>query len=724
MGHESAEVAGIPRIQGVIPAAGEPKNGLKISMGIFDALNSQIAIIDRCGMILHVNRAWINFGLENGADPGRIGAGVNYLDVLDRVTGEYRPLAEQFARAIRAILDGREHDFIQEYACPSPEEGRWFVGRVTRLVQDDLVGAVISHQNISVRKQAELEMTQALMAAEAMSNVAKSMAARLDTEEILRTIIKEVSHIINFESSNLMIVENGVARIRYWDGYDQEISRHFDHLRFPIDQFPNLKKMVETAEPIICSDISKCPFWYTVPDADWVRSYIGVPIVARGRVLGFLNLDSQIPGYYREKDMKQLTSFGHLVAVAMENAQLYQNLDRYAADLEDLINERTSELRLMNERLETVLENTSHGIVLLNDRFEIRQANLAFEKMFALSKGEAIGQNLLDHFEGPNRRVLRQALCHVQDTHRPARLELRSPRPGGEEFEAEVNLVFVEKTDGSIVATWHDIRHLREIDRLKDKFIDTMSHEFRTPITSILLLADALRKYEDRMSQGQRLEKIDQLVEQATLLKDMSEAILEFSRIQSGTINSNLLQVDFGHIAVDVLEAIRPKIQNHRQSVQIYHDSRQEVYVTQGQVDLARIWRNLIDNAVKYSPHGSGEITIRIGVATLSPSGELHLSDTLDEAKLPPDLLTLKGRFAVGQITDNGHGIGEKDQAQLFNRFYRGWAEQSDIPGTGLGLAMVKEMLTAAQGGVDVMSSLGHGATFTFWVPLAAEVNS
>jgi signal transduction histidine kinase len=77
----------------------------------------------------------------------------------------------------------------------------------------------------------------------------------------------------------------------------------------------------------------------------------------------------------------------------------------------------------------------------------------------------------------------------------------------------------------------------------------------------------------------------------------------------------------------------------------------------------------------------------------------------------------VSGRYCVGQVEDNGHGISEEHQKQLFKRFHRGWAKESSIPGTGLGLALVKEQLTLYNGDIHFDSTLGLGTTFTFWIP-------
>ena len=125
------------------------------------------------------------------------------------------------------------------------------------------------------------------------------------------------------------------------------------------------------------------------------------------------------------------------------------------------------------------------------------------------------------------------------------------------------------------------------------------------------------------------------------------------------------------------------------------------------------MWRNLIGNAIKYTPEG-GEIEVRLASYTKASEGITSSLEPIDG--LTEDLPL--GDYAIGQVKDTGHGISSDDINSLFTRFYRGWAKTSQIPGTGLGLALVRELLKIHGGDIRVESELGKGSTFTFWIPI------
>jgi PAS domain S-box-containing protein len=119
-----------------------------------DSLSAHIAILDESGVIIFVNKTWRDFAASNDA-VGNVAEGANYLRVCESEVGKQFEDAAAFAEGIRSVLSGRREEFALEYACHSPAEQRWFVGRVTRFPADGSPRAVIAHENITERRQAE-----------------------------------------------------------------------------------------------------------------------------------------------------------------------------------------------------------------------------------------------------------------------------------------------------------------------------------------------------------------------------------------------------------------------------------------------------------------------------------------------------------------------------------------------------------------------------------------
>jgi PAS domain S-box-containing protein len=123
--------------------------------GTLDSLSAHIAILDKSGTIVAVNKNWREFAWSNGVPGQNYAEGANYLEVCDSATGEYSAEAAPFAEGIRSVLSGQRDKFELEYPCHSPSERRWFIGRVTSFAAGGPPRAVVAHENITERKLAE-----------------------------------------------------------------------------------------------------------------------------------------------------------------------------------------------------------------------------------------------------------------------------------------------------------------------------------------------------------------------------------------------------------------------------------------------------------------------------------------------------------------------------------------------------------------------------------------
>jgi PAS domain-containing protein len=119
-----------------------------------DSLSAHIAILDESGVIVFVNESWRAFAASNGA-VGNVAEGANYLRVCESMVGKQSVDAAAFAKGIRSVLSDQREEFALEYPCHSPTDKRWFIGRVTRFPDDGPSLAVVAHENITERKQAE-----------------------------------------------------------------------------------------------------------------------------------------------------------------------------------------------------------------------------------------------------------------------------------------------------------------------------------------------------------------------------------------------------------------------------------------------------------------------------------------------------------------------------------------------------------------------------------------
>jgi PAS domain S-box-containing protein len=241
------------------------------------------------------------------------------------------------------------------------------------------------------------------------------------------------------------------------------------------------------------------------------------------------------------------------------------------------------------------------------------------------------------------------------------------------------------------------LRHEREAraqmeaaERMRDSFLTVLAHELRTPLTSLLGNAEILlrrgQREGDLSERGQRNVKV--IFNQASRLNDMISLQLDISRLHTSQLQIDRAPLDVGAVARRVVEEFLPTVTLHTLT---YSGSDTPLFVEGDELRLIQVLQNLIQNAIKYSPAG-GAVKLRV---------EQHNATV---------------RIAV---SDTGIGIPQIELSRLFERFYRASnVDERQISGLGVGLYVVKELVTLHGGTIDVASEEGYGSTFVITLPL------
>ncbi len=149
-----------------------------------------------------------------------------------------------------------------------------------------------------------------------------------------------------------MLIEDGVARMVRSKGYVERGKEDWViHARLPVIETANLRFMAETGRPIAIADTHSDPDWVRFPEMEWLRSYAGAPIMSKGQVIGFLNLDSITPGFFTPEHAQRLQAFANQAGIAIENARLYSSLQ-----------EANAQLRVALRAKEEMTQNVSHEL--------------------------------------------------------------------------------------------------------------------------------------------------------------------------------------------------------------------------------------------------------------------------------------------------------------------------------------------------------------------------
>jgi len=459
-------------------------------------------------------------------------------------------------------------------------------------------------------------------------------------------------------------------------------------------------------------DVSKEPR-YVATFAE-TRSELVLPLFSGGEIIGVLDIQSPQLNAFTTSDQRALSAFAERAAVTIENIRLYTAKRQQASELQQRVAERTAQLQRMNERLTTILHNTSDAIVLLDADYRIRNTNFSFDRVFGYERDALFDQPIDLLVDKAARNQVFQKLEAAKTTNHPQRLEVPMRRKDGYTFETDMAIAFVEEEE-LVVCSIHDITHLKEVERIKDRFVSMVSHELRTPISSIMLSSGTLKKYYDRLSDEQKRRKLEQISQQAERLTELVTAILDISRFDARRGINNSDTADVARALEEVVTELAAQAEAKHQRVDMMVFNSKMVVMGE-YADIASVWRNLLSNAIKYTNNG-GRVKVTLYGGCPRNAHPCNWPDLTAFAEAVPDDLN-SDHYLIGIVEDNGHGIRPEDVGQIFTRFFRGWASGTNIMGTGLGLALVRDILQLYGGNIIVNSELDVGTTLCFWLPV------
>ena len=261
---------------------------------------------------------------------------------------------------------------------------------------------------------------------------------------------------------------------------------------------------------------------------------------------------------------------------------------------------------------------------------------------------------------------------------------------GGRASKVWVQATAAPIGSGSVILTLEDRTEARRLDETRRDFVANISHELKTPIGAIGLLAETLQGATDDADAVKKFAA--SLQREANRLGHIVQEIIELSRLQAATEINNSVEFNLSELIADSLDRVR--IAAEAKKMKLVSDLDSNVVTTGSYEQVATAVTNLLENAINYSDANG-----QIGVA-------LRASD----------------KFAEIVVTDSGVGIALEDQARIFERFFRVDPSRSrETGGTGLGLAIVKHIALNHGGEISVFSKPGLGSTFTLSLPLKRE---
>jgi len=380
--------------------------------------------------------------------------------------------------------------------------------------------------------------------------------------------------------------------------------------------------------------------------------------------------------------------------------RLSERLLREQLDSEQLTTRLTYLHELTRERdtNAALLDGSADGIAVLDGDLRIVRFNRTMESLSARAGTEVLGERaeavfrfttrdgtVLDGVQHPARVVATDGIAR-------AGLELRMLLEDDRERWVSGSFSPIRDASGiiAVLINLRDIEEQKEQERMHRDFVSMAAHELRNPLTAIKGFTRTLMVKADKLTEERRLEYLSMVNQQSNRLARLVEDLMQVSRIDAGRVSIEPRALQLEETLAGLLDQFRTKWTGREILIDLAGDGVPSVFADPHK--LEEILINLIDNAVKYSA-GDSPITVSIG----SEAGSVRVS-----------------------VRDRGDGIAPEEIPNLFQKFARiSTPSTSEIPGTGLGLYIVKGFVEAHGGRVWVDSALGEGSTFSFTLPVA-----
>jgi len=527
--------------------------------------------------------------------------------------------------------------------------------------------------------------------------VSQTIASSLDLSVVLERVSEALARTVNADWAYILLTSDDdpgrlvvAARYGWWGRRWPPGNRLRRKVVIRLADFSLLSHAVQRRRQVVANDPEDYEQFDRLHDT-LGRPQSGPtlvqPIYLQEKSLGVLlmgHVGSQRT--FSEADAKICTALMGQVATAIDNARLYQSVDEQARRLADLLRVREEEAM----QRQAILESITDGVIVAGQGGEVVLANAAAERILGLSHEKLMGQTIKRLYA----QLLRQGEYRV-----------------GEQtvFEWGNKIIMgslapVKMPDGTLlgyVSIFRDVTLEQQAEQSKRKFIATISHELRTPMTSIkgyveLMAAGAVGNLTPR--QKQFLEIVHNNAERMIALVNN---LITVSEMEQGPIRIEPQQVDMAQIIRDAVQSIRSRAEERQ--IDLVVNLPDDLSPAWGAPrSLRQIMDNLLDNALRYT-YPQGRITVW--------AAEAHLGEG-DEAQ----------DFLVISVRDTGVGIPEEEQERIFEKFYRAENPLSvEAGGAGVGLAIVKSLVLAHGGRIWVESQPQQGSTFSFTVPAVAS---
>lgn len=578
-------------------------------------------------------------------------AGKDGLDFAKQLIKQYpaMPIVLLVKQDTPELLKNALKIGISDYLClPLRSE------EILDAVQNSLVKFKLSRESVLLESRRTTDRLQRRVdELETLTRLAKSITGSLDTDSVLGIIVEAAVTSTGAEEGSLLLLDpdSGELYMRASKNFQEEFVQTF---RLPVSD-TLAGAVIRSGQPMVLDD--RTP--QKIKTSYLVQSLIYVPLQYKGETIGVLGVDNRnSPLMFQKRDINMLSTLAEFAVIALLNADIF-----------DIT-------KTEKNKLDALLKKIHDGVIVTNQEQVITLMNKAAGLALGVEPDEAIGK--------PYKSII---------SH-PEVLELLDPETRGLANRTEMSCedgrsFIIQRTpipEVGIALTLNDITSLKKLDRIKSDFVNTVSYDLRSPLTSILGYAELVERGGPvNELQQEFIRRIQAGVENITYLVD---DLVNLGRIEAG-LDTRREVIDLRQCIEQVSQSVKKAIA--RKNAQLTIDLSDNLPDFFGNpVQIRQMFEHLIDNSIKYS----------------QPGGRIAISGELEQDQI------------IIQFADSGIGIPSVDLPYIFDKFYRASNIDNATAGTGLGLAIVRSVVQSHGGRIWVESNSEQGTIFTIVLPV------
>jgi len=398
--------------------------------------------------------------------------------------------------------------------------------------------------------------------------------------------------------------------------------------------------------------------------------------------------------------IKQISRKNYKQRLHFENedefTELANSFNGMVVKLNEWENSNLSKIKSEKSRIEAIIAQMQDAIIGLNEKGEVLFLNHLAAKLMSLDEDKVIGQNVAELTQKNEllKRIIKPETndntlkIYTDDKESYFLLENREIIIPNYEEQDDSTLIASSKSAGSVY-TLKNITQFKELDEAKTNFIATVSHELKTPLSSIKMSLKLLNDERVGMMNEEQHELLNHIKEDSDRLLKITSELLDLSQVETGNLKLTLAITKPEEIVSYAVDAV--KFQAEQKSIQLVLNCDQNLPNVNADIQkTAWVMVNFLSNALRYSSEKSRVII---------------------------DVFQ-KDNFIEFSVSDFGKGIDEKYQKRLFDRYFQVPTDGQNKSGSGLGLAISKDFIEAENGKIWVISAIGEGSKFCFSLPV------